>query len=128
MEDITPQTISEMVHRFYGRVREDDVIGPVFARRIENWTPHLERMVDFWRTILLGEALFRISPRGGPPVLHKQIEELEYAHFDRWLQLFGEVAAEVFSPEAASIVVSRATQIGAALSAHLEPWGRPQES
>lgn len=36
-----------LVHRFYDRVRADEVLGPVFAARITDWGPHLERMVTF---------------------------------------------------------------------------------
>ena len=36
--------LTELVHRFYGKVRADTVLGPIFAARIEDWGPHLERM------------------------------------------------------------------------------------
>ena len=111
--------IRTLVHAFYGRVREDPDIGPVFARRIDDWGPHLDRMVLFWRSILRGEGLFTRNPRGGPPVLHHAIEELERAHFERWLALFEVTAREVFPDAAAHNVVNRARQIGRVLSLHL---------
>ena len=39
--------LRNLVHRFYDRVRADEVLGPVFAARITDWPPHLERMVAF---------------------------------------------------------------------------------
>lgn len=114
-----PESIRTLVHAFYARVRDDDYIGPVFQRRIEDWEPHLERMVLFWRSILRGEGLFTRSPRGGPPVLHHMIDELERGHFERWLTLFEETAREIFPADAAEDVVVRARQIGMVLSLHL---------
>jgi hemoglobin len=117
----TPEAITKLVHAFYGRVQDDDLIGPVFAQRIESWPPHLERMVMFWRSILRGESLFAPGPRGGPPVLHRAIPELESAHFDHWLKLFAATAADVFPEDAAQIVLLRAERIGIVLSSHLDP-------
>jgi hemoglobin len=114
-----PEAIEQLVHRFYGRVRDDPYIGPVFAKRIDDWAPHLARMVLFWRSVLRGEALFGPGPRGGPPVLHWQIEELERGHFTRWLELFAETAREVFPVDAAENVIRRAGQIGETLALHL---------
>ena len=42
------QILRDLVHRFYAKVRADPVLGPVFASRIEDWGPHLERMAAFW--------------------------------------------------------------------------------
>ena len=116
-----PEAIRTLVHSFYGRVQADPYIGPVFGKRIADWDPHLDRMVAFWRSILRGEALYTRDPRGGPPVLHRMIEELELGHFERWLELFEETAHEVFEPQAAANVVQRARQIGRVLSIHLTP-------
>ena len=113
--------IEEMVHRFYGQVREDDLLGPVFESRVTDWTTHLGRMVLFWRSVLRGEGLFRISPRGGPPSLHQAIDELSYAHFERWLTLFSGVVDEVYPADAAAEVKVAARGIAASLSRHLPP-------
>ena len=114
-------SIHALVHSFYDRVREDETIGPVFAARIDDWPWHLDRMVLFWRSVLRGEALYMPHERGGPPLLHMQIDELEHAHFDRWLELFAHTAQRVFPPEAAEVVVQRARQIGRVLASHLPP-------
>ena len=34
--------LRSLVHRFYDKVRADEVLGPVFAGRITDWAPHLE--------------------------------------------------------------------------------------
>lgn len=123
--------IERMVHTFYARVREDEVLGPIFDARIEDWPKHLERMVSFWRAVLRAEPTFSPSPRGAPPVLHRQIEELRRADFARWLGLFEEVVAEVFSSDEAEEVLEAARRIAVALARHLpseENVRKPEEA
>ena len=128
-EPLAPQTnletlfpvedIEALVHRFYGRVQEDPELAPVFGKRIDAWPEHLERMVLFWRAILRGERTFKPLPRGGPPLLHRQIEELSRDHFRRWLALFGDTVDELFEGPAAARVKESARRIAASLSRHL---------
>jgi hemoglobin len=125
-ERFSIEEIEEMVHRFYARVQEDDLLGPVFNERIVSWPPHLERMVLFWRAVLRSERTFTASPRGGPHALHRSIGELSRAHFERWLALFAEVVDEVYEPRAAEEVKQAAANIGVGLSRHLSP-ARPGE-
>ena len=40
-----------LLERFYGRVREDAEIGPVFNAVVEDWTEHLERLAAFWSSV-----------------------------------------------------------------------------
>jgi len=35
--------LRDLVYQFYAKVRLDAILGPIFAARIENWGPHLER-------------------------------------------------------------------------------------
>lgn len=113
--------IELLVHEFYARVRDDEVLGPIFDSRIENWPHHLGRMVGFWKAVLRGEPTFKPSDRGSPPRLHQQIPRLTHEHFDRWLERFGDVAAGIFPPSAAVEVVAAAQRIAVALSRHLPP-------
>lgn len=114
-------SIEKLVRGFYERVQADEELGPIFARRIEDWEPHLRRMMLFWTTILRGEAVYQHGPKGPPPVIHRGIEELRKAHFTRWLSLFAEEAERVFPAAAASFVIGRSEGMGRALSAHLQP-------
>ncbi len=115
------EQIERMVHEFYGRVRTEPVLGPIFERRIDDWPHHLDRMVGFWRAVLRSEPTFAMSERGSPPILHRQIDGIEVAHFERWLALFGEVVNGIFGAIDAADVKAAAQRIGGALSRHLGP-------
>ena len=56
------EILSGLVRRFYGRVRADAVLGPIFADRISDWDPHLERMVAFWSSVALLTGRYRGAP------------------------------------------------------------------
>ncbi len=114
-------TVTTLIHTFYGEVRADPMLQPVFAKRIEDWSTHLDRMVSFWRTVLTGDGHYKPDDRGAPHLLHQRIEENSQAHFDRWLTLFDSTAYSILPPRAAEYAVLRARQIGAALAAHLPP-------
>jgi len=118
--DIPEPAIHALVHAFYARVREDALLAPVFASRIEAWDPHLDRMTLFWRAVLHGEAVYR-PDRGSPRELHRRLDAVTHAHFDRWLELFEQTAFEVFEPGVARAVVERARRIAVPLSSHLGP-------
>jgi len=104
--------ITRLVHTFYERVREDPLLAPVFEPRIgDNWAVHLDRMVAFWSSVLLGKPGFVGDPIGK----HRAIAELEPRHFDRWLALFEQVLGELFPPLVAADIHGRAVRMRVAL-------------
>jgi hemoglobin len=102
--------IARLVDGFYGRVRSDPLLGPVFAARIKDWEPHLARMRDFWS----GVALMTGRYKGKPMQKHLPLG-IERAHFDRWLALFEETAAELCPSAAAAFFIDRAHRIAESL-------------
>ena len=94
---ITEDRISELVETFYNRVRNDELLGPLFNDRIADWPPHLARMKDFWTSIAIEAGRFH----GNPMVKHLAIPDIERSHFTRWLLLFDETLPEVM-PHAAA--------------------------
>lgn len=98
--------LRDLVHRFYDRVRADAVLGPVFAARITDWGPHLERMVAFWSSVALMTGRYH----GAPMPAHATLP-VNGAHFARWLDLFRQTATEVCPPEGAALVIERAERI-----------------
>ena len=76
--------IVQLVHSFYGTVRRDNVLGPIFDRHVKDWDAHLPTMVDFWSSALRGTARFK----GSPMPKHAALPGLSVELFQRWLGLF----------------------------------------
>lgn len=102
--------IEALVHGFYDRVRADALLGPVFAERIADWGPHLERMVQFWSSV----ALMTGAYHGQPMRMHLPLP-IDGRFFDRWLQLFEETATDLCPPAASAHFVERARRIAESL-------------
>ncbi|MBC2669939.1 group III truncated hemoglobin [Novosphingobium piscinae] len=108
--------VAALVERFYGRIRADAVLGPIFTGRITDWPVHLARMNRFWRAILHGSGEYS----GNPMQAHMALPGLETAHFVQWLGLFyatlREVGAErALAPAAQALVAQRARMIADSL-------------
>ena len=102
--------IERLVRAFYGAIREDDLVGPVFAARIADWEPHIQRMCDFWSSVALMSGRYH----GQPMEKHLRLPA-DGRHFDRWLQLFERTAREVCPPTAAAHFIERAKRIAQSL-------------
>lgn len=102
--------IETLVHRFYAKIREDALLGPVFAARIEDWDLHLQRMRAFWSSV----ALLTGRYHGNPVAKHLPLP-VDAAHFDRWLALFEATAAETCPPAARDHFMERARRIAESL-------------
>lgn len=103
------EMVRAVVHGFYDRIREDELLGPIFYSRIapEAWPHHLAKMCDFWSATLL-----RTSRYGGRPLPpHLAIPGLGEAHFRRWLTLFRATVRELCPPEVAALFMDRALRI-----------------
>ena len=107
---INEALIRELVHAFYDRVRADGMIGPVFADRIKDWGPHLERMCAFWSSVVLMTGRYH----GRPMPAHAPLS-IAGEHFDRWLELFADTAQSVCPPAAAALFIEKANLIAASL-------------
>lgn len=89
--------MSNLVEAFYTRVKEDDVIGPVFLDREHfSWDTHIPVMVDFWSSILLDDGSYKGNPMLKHIDLHRRTP-LTTAHFSRWKELFFLTLDELFT-------------------------------
>ncbi|RMX04203.1 group III truncated hemoglobin [Corticibacter populi] len=86
----TEADIRKLVHQFYARVRADARLGPIFDAHIDDWPAHLQRLCDFWSSILRGSGRFT----GAPMPKHIALPDLDAALFEHWLQLFHATTAE----------------------------------
>jgi hemoglobin len=102
---ISEAMIAELVEKFYGRVRQDALLGPVFAA-VQDWDAHLARLRDFWSSVVLTTGRYH----GQPMRAHLPLS-LIGNHFDRWLDLFEQSAREVCPPAAAAHFIDKARRI-----------------
>jgi hemoglobin len=101
------EDVKLLVDTFYGKVREDKLIGPIFDERIQDrWPEHLAKMYTFWQTVLLGEHTYYGSPF--PPHAKLPVEKI---HFERWLTLFSETLNDLFTGEIAAEAMWRANKM-----------------
>jgi len=101
------EDVKLLVDTFYGKVREDKLIGPIFDERIQDrWPEHLDKMYTFWQTVLLGEHTYYGSPF--PPHAKLPVEKI---HFERWLTLFSETLNDLFTGEIAAEAMWRANKM-----------------
>jgi hemoglobin len=92
------EDIQLLVNTFYTRIRENELLGPIFNERIgDRWPEHLEKMYRFWQTVLLEVHSYSGSPF--PP--HAKLP-VSQQHFDTWLNLWHTTVDEFFSGEKAT--------------------------
>lgn len=95
---LSRERLSALVHAFYGDVRADPLLGPVFEQALaERWEPHLARMVEFWSTVALGSKSFT----GNVFSKHMALDGVTPAHFTHWVQLWKNHTERLFEPEVA---------------------------
>ncbi len=98
--------ISNLVESFYGAIRSDALLGPIFQSHVKDWTPHLARMKDFWASVTLESGRFR----GNPMLKHIAIGGLDSLHFDRWLVLWNRTLDDIVPNDAAAQVFRAAAE------------------
>jgi len=117
IKDIT--SIRLFVDEFYGKVRQDTLLGPTFEEAIQdNWGPHLEKMYAFWNAALFGVPGFRGNPFGKHAPL-----KIGPAHFDRWLELFSLTIDKNFKGYIAEDAKNRAGLMAAMFLSRLQKIG-----
>jgi len=105
---VSEDSIAELVDTFYGKIRDDQILGPIFAQAIgTDWNPHLEKMKAFWSTVLLASR----SYKGSPMMAHLQLPRLARHHFERWLQLWSETVEGLCTEKVAAIFIQKAQMI-----------------
>jgi hypothetical protein len=59
--------IERLVRAFYGRVRLDPFIGPIFESKVGDWETHIARICAFWSSGRADERPLSRPTDGGPP-------------------------------------------------------------
>lgn len=102
--------IERLVRGFYARIRSDDLLGPIFETRIQDWEPHLQRMCAFWSSVVLSTGVYR----GQPMRVHLPLP-VDAVHFDRWLKIFEQTARDLFDEAVAQYFIEPARRIATSI-------------
>jgi hemoglobin len=109
--EISDELVSRLVETFYGRVRLDPVLGPIFESQLEGrWDEHLAALKDFWSSVTMLTGRYR----GKPHAAHVPLG-LTPAHFEHWLGLFETTVNDLCAGPAAALFISRAHRIAESL-------------
>ncbi len=121
----TPQEIERLVTIFYARVRQDDLLAPVFVEQADiDWVLHEPKLAAFWCQLELGIAGFQGSPSQKHSAL-SSVQPFRAEQFARWVELFHQTIDRGWTGPHASSIKARATQIAKVQSQVVqgaEPW------
>jgi len=105
--------LERLIPHFYGIVRADPLLGPIFNDAIGNWPDHLEKLVAFWSSVMLTSGRYK----GNPMAAHlRHGARITPAMFDRWLALWARATAEIMPPQIAQALQAKAARIAESLS------------
>ncbi|MGF6177070.1 preprotein translocase subunit TatC [Ensifer sp. 4252] len=118
---ITEADIRMVVERFYNEVRVDQNLNEAFSA-ITDWDDHLERMTEFWGSMMLSTGRYK----GNPVAMHLiHLGRIQPEMFERWLALWKKVTSDALRPEVATEIQQRAARIASRLSTALFGAQRP---
>ncbi|MFA5574341.1 MAG: group III truncated hemoglobin [Brumimicrobium sp.] len=123
------EDVRKLVYTFYGKVRKDELLGPIFNSQLseEQWPSHLEKLTDFWET-----NLFRIPKfKGNPMGAHQRVDAhtnrgITQKHFATWLRLWKETLEELFEGERAERAMEAARRMSTPM--FIGVWGNRPEN
>ena len=124
IDHVSEDGIRRLVDAFYGRVRQDAELAPIFARAIPgDWGPHLDKMYAFWSSVMLTTGRYK----GNPLAKHFALPGMRPGLFERWLALFDETADELFDGDISAEFRAKAARIAESLKLGLfyrpdRPW------
>ena len=113
---VTEQMLSELTTRFYQLADADPILGPILAETLppERRAEHFQVFTAFWSRFLLGSNHYT----GNAFQAHAGLT-LDAKHFERWLEIFAEVAASLLPDEVAAKALAQARHMSSCLQ------GRP---
>ncbi len=118
----TREDIKLLVYTFYDKIKLDNHLGYIFNQTIqEEWPLHLEKLIDFWESLLFGVSKYT----GRPGYKHLMVDAnfgniINKSHFDQWVFLWHETCDILFEGERTEEAKMRATRIGEAQLHHIE--------
>lgn len=118
--DVEEEAIAGCVREFYRKARGDELLGPIFNDKVDDWDVHLKVVANFWSRALLGTDRYN----GSPFVVHMHLP-VELEHFSRWLALFEETATATLPPDLAAKALAKAKHMAESFKAGIFPFVGP---
>ncbi|HNQ26810.1 MAG TPA: group III truncated hemoglobin, partial [Aquaticitalea sp.] len=106
-EDIkNREDVYKLVSTFYGKVRNDEFLGPFFNRVIKDWEAHIDRLTTFWESSLFMTKKLDERYVGNPLEVHVRVDQendhtVTEMHFGVWLNLWIQTIDSLFEGEVA---------------------------
>lgn len=112
----TREDIFLLVSTFYGKVRDEATLGPIFIKAIKNWDEHLQLLTTFWESSLFMTRKLENKYRGNPLEAHIKVDaqnnhSITEMHFGIWLNLWLQTIDELFKGEVAENAKRRARKM-----------------
>ncbi len=104
--------LRQLVEAFYGRIRSDAVLGPIFNDAVEDWPHHFTQLTAFWTSVMMGSGRYKGQP---VPAHARHKARIEEGMFDRWLGVWKETTDELMEPGAAAALQEKAARIAESL-------------
>jgi hemoglobin len=105
--------LERLIPHFYGLIRADPLLGPVFDEAVDDWPEHLEKLVAFWSSVMLATGRYK----GNPMAAHMQHgARITPDMFARWLALWAQATTEIVPPRIAQALQVKAARIAESLS------------
>lgn len=106
---LSESAIRRLVDTFYARIREDELLAPIFHSAIgDRWSQHLETLTRFWCSVMLSAGTYK----GNPMAAHLKLPRLGLVHLDRWLGLWRVTTSELLPAPAARELQNKAAMMG----------------
>tara|TARA_R110002050_G_scaffold350_5_gene2333 strand:- start:15075 stop:15473 length:399 start_codon:yes stop_codon:yes gene_type:complete len=110
------EDVNLLVVSFYTKIREHQILGPIFNGIIKDWDSHLELLTDFWESQLLLKRKYI----GNPIAAHQEVDKkmnhtITPEHFGLWLNEWFATIDELFEGDVAWIAKNRAQKMSTML-------------
>lgn len=108
----TREDIDLLVRTFYGEIRKDTVLGPIFERAINDWEKHFKILGDFWESSIFLKGSFK----GDPISAHQKVDQQENnsintEHFGLWMRIWFDTIDKMFVGEMAESAKHKARKM-----------------
>lgn len=110
------EDVALLVNQFYNKIKQDDILGPIFIGMIKDWESHLDHLTTFWESSLFMTRTLNERYTGNPIETHIKVDNytghtISEKHFGIWLNYWLQTIDELFLGEVADNAKRRARKM-----------------